>query len=370
METVKRLSGFRYREKITTNGKSILSPWYPRKSDAREWKRVQIVEKNRVEIHGISINDSITATELFAKYSLSRQDLAKRTLESYTSTFHCHVEPIIGDLKLKQIKIFHGEQIKQRLWELKISASRINDILVQLKIFFNFAVRQGNLSSNPFTNLQKVKEVKKEINFWSLEEAQLFLNSNSDSPYFLLFLIAINTGLRKSELCGLMWDCVDFHQKIILVKRTRDRHGLKETTKASESRKVPMSKLVFEELKRHYEHRKHPSYVFTKPDGQLISYEHIGDRVFAKALQRSNVRKIRFHDLRTTFSSHFCINNGNVFALCKILGHKSVNTTQSFYAQVNNEFLTNESERVNFSSNADQPESNLLMVEKFKTAPF
>lgn len=370
METVNRSTGLKYREKITVYGKTVVSPWFSRKSDAKEWKRLKLSERSKLAVHGVIVDDSISVDELFQKYIVSRQDRAKRTIESYTSTYNFHLKPVLGHLKLRQVRMFHGEQIKQKLWENKTSSSRINDIVVQLKILFNFAVKQGNLNTSPFQNLDKVKEVKREISYWTSEEVELFLNANADNPFYSVYLVALNTGLRKSELCGLMWDSVDFNHRILNIRRMRDRHGLKETTKGAESRRVPMNNITFNELKRLHEARNHPSYVFTTPNAGLISYEHLNDRDFTRAIKRSNVRKIRFHDLRTTYASHFCINNGNVFALSKILGHKSVNITQSFYAQINNEFLVNESERVSLSRSTSSLETKILSLENFKSAPF
>jgi integrase len=370
METIKRKTGLKYREKVTLYGKTLVSPWFSTKTNAREWKRLKLIDKNKIALNGVMIENFITVDELFQKYLVSRQDRAKRTIESYTFTYNAHLRPLIGKIKLLHLRLYHGEQVKQNLWEKGISPSRINDIIVQLKILFNFALKQGHLNLNPFQNLDKVKEQKREICYWSRMEVEIFLNANIESPYFSVYLIALNTGLRKSEICGLMWDCIDFNQRILVIKRMRDRHGLKETTKGAESRRVPMNEVTFNELKKLYENRKHPTYVFTKPSGDIISYEHLTDREFSKAILKANVRKIRFHDLRTTYASHFCINNGNVFALSKILGHKSVNITQSFYAKTNNEFLLNESERVSLSADKVIHENKILSLHKFRSAPF
>lgn len=369
METVKRLKGIKHRERVTIASKVYVSPWFNRKTDAKDWKRNKLSEKDRFAISGIMIDGSQKGSQLFRKFIVSKQDKAKRTQDSYSSSFRCHIEPVIGNIKLKDIRLFHGEQIKQNLWEKELSASRINDIIILSKILLKFAVKQGNLVLNPFDNLDKVKEVKKDIKFWTTEETEIFLNSLKGSHYFSIFLFTLNSGLRKSEVCGLMWDCVDFTNRIITVKRTRDRNGLRETTKGSESRKIPMNNVIYEELIGLYKSRKQPSYVFTKPSGELVSYEHLTDRIFNKEVEKCNLKKIRFHDLRTTYSSHFCINNGNIFVLSKILGHKSVTTTEAHYAQINNQFLLNECERVSLNTNENLQMGNVLQLENVQPEP-
>ncbi len=369
MDTIKRKSGFRYREKISINGQIVTSRWFTRKTDARDWKANKLVERDRLGIGGYYLNDSITVDELFARYLLARQDRAIRTIDSYESTYNVHLKPVIGHIALKNLRLHHGEVIRSNLWKISVSASRGNNVLIQLKVFLNFAVKQQHLLTNPFKNLDSFKQDKREILFWNHYEVNQFLESNKEDPLNSLYILVLNTGLRKSEVCGLMWDCVNFENKIITVKRTRDRNGLKETTKGRESRRVPMNETLQKMLAQLYQERKHPSYVFTNTKCGPVSYEHLGDRVFKKAVQKAGVKQIRFHDLRTTYASHFCINNGNIFALSKILGHKSVNITQKFYAETNNDFINNESCRVEFSPCQYQTDNSVLRLESISTAP-
>jgi integrase len=369
METIKRKSGIRFREKITINGQVVLSKWYRRKTDAKEWKVNKLVERDRLGVGGHYIDGSTTVNELFEKYLSARQDRARRTIDSYESTYNVHLRPFLGHLALKNLRLHHGEEVRSELWKRGLSSSRGNNVLIQLKVLFNFAVKQQLLNSNPFKNIDSFKQDKREINYWNQYEVNQFLESNRGDFLNPLYVLILNTGLRKSEVCGLMWDCINFADKIITVKRTRDRNGLRETTKGRESRRVPMNETVQKMLMELYQDRKHPSFVFTNPKGAPVSYEHLGDRAFKQAALKAGVKQIRFHDLRTTYASHFCINNGNVFALSKILGHKSVNITQKFYAETNNDFLNGESCRVEFSPSQKLDDKRILSMNFLKSEP-
>jgi integrase len=348
METVKRKSGNKFREKIVVSGKCHVSPWFRRKTDARDWKAHKLSERERCGVGSFDLNDKITTDELFERYLASRQDRARRTLESYISTYRVHIKPVIGDMKLKQVRVFHGEEVRLNLSKSGVSPSRSNNVLVQLKVLFNFAVKQAYLHSNPFKQIDPIKQDKREILFWNNHEVSTFLEANRSNHYLPLFIVLLNTGMRKSEACGLMWDCVDFEQELITIKRTRDRAGLKETTKGRESRVIPINKTCREALELLWNNRKHPSYVFTGIKNRPLPYEHITDREFARAVKLAGVKRIRLHDLRTTYASHFCINGGNILALSRILGHKSVTITQKFYASVNSDFLKAQSQVIEF----------------------
>jgi integrase len=72
----------------------------------------------------------------------------------------------------------------------------------------------------------------------------------------------LNSGMRRGELAGLSWDRVDFERNQIEVSPTRDRYGLRETTKTGIRRYVPMNveaRRVLEQLRRK---QNHLQYIF------------------------------------------------------------------------------------------------------------
>ena len=47
-------------------------------------------------------------------------------------------------------------------------------------------------------------------------------------------------------------------------------------------------------------------------------------------MMEADVKKIRFHDLRHTFASHYVMNGGNIFELQQILGRSDTKTTMRY----------------------------------------
>ena len=47
------------------------------------------------------------------------------------------------------------------------------------------------------------------------------------------------------------------------------------------------------------------------------------EALFQLALERSNLPRIRVHDLRHVFASHFVMGGGDIFTLQRILGHST-----------------------------------------------
>ena len=132
---------------------------------------------------------------------------------------------------------------------------------------------------------------------------------------FLLYLLAINTGMRRGELCGLKWDQVNFTAGLIEVLGNLTRYGL-GTTKTNLIRYVPMNLRVRQYLEREFKNRR-SDFVLSRNDGLPLRTAHIY-REFSKATKEASVRQIKFHDLRHTFASQFMMKGGNIYDLQKI----------------------------------------------------
>lgn len=61
---------------------------------------------------------------------------------------------------------------------------------------------------------------QKEMKFWSVEEFNQFLKSSKGHVHYIVFSLAIYTGMRRGEILGLRWKDVDFERKELLVTQT------------------------------------------------------------------------------------------------------------------------------------------------------
>lgn len=240
-----------------------------------------------------------------------------------------------------------GQSFLTHLQKKDLSPTRINFYLRVLKQIFFDAERWEYLPRNPFKNLPKLKENPRVITYWLAEEVLKFLQANRDHEYYALFLVALNTGLRRGELLGLKWDKVDFLARQIIVARTRDRYGVKETTKTGKIRFVPMNEAVIRTLTS-LKNENRSELVFVGREGVPPDFEHVSSRLFSRAITKAQVKKIRFHDLRSTYAANFCMAGGDIYALSKILGHTKVEMTASKYAHLHPKYLAQVSEIINF----------------------
>ena len=275
------------------------------------------------------------------------QGMARRTMDSYKSGLKNYFLPILGTIKLERINEESARKFFRLAEEKKLGVRRKNGYLVQLKQMLNDGVKLNYLVKNPLSAMKKIKEPPRSLTYWMPHEIGRFLENNKHDSLYPLYIVALNTGLRRGELLGLCWDKVNLKERRIEISRIRDRYELKNTTKTGMIRYVPLNDSALKVLKKLSDNKSHDRYVFTEKDGGLIDVTHIG-RIFKKAFERADVPKIRFHDLRTTYASNFVMAGGDIFALSKLLGHTSVEMTAKKYAALHPNFMKDVVQTVQF----------------------
>ena len=214
----------------------------------------------------------------------------------------------------------------------------VNTIIITLKSIFKEAIKDGYLFKSPCEHIKTLKSDKKHEVYWTKSEINQFLRFNYGHELYYLFIVALNTGMRRGELAGLCWDRVDFSNNSIAVTRTRDRGELKERTKTNIIRIIPMNELVRSTLLNLFKLRTESNFVFLGANNQPINPHHLY-RQFNKAQKKAGLgRQIRFHDLRHTFASQYVLNSGSIYDLQKFLGHTDISMTTR-YAHHSMEYL-------------------------------
>ncbi len=352
METIKgRNNKNLYREKIYIEGKEIKSPRFTRKTDAKLWKQNMLLQRSKSGANLVKFSQSSKVTfQAFADNFVENKvkyQLAYKTYEVYKSRLKVHMYPYFGTTSLKKISMVHMTQLIYRMKNSGHNATGINNIIRTFKRIISEAISEGYLLSNPFVGVKKLKEELRTHSYMSKVEIKKLLEANKDYFLYDLVLVALNTGMRRGELAGLCWDKIDLDNKLIEVGRTRDKNGLKETTKTGERRYIPMNETVFKVINE-LNNKTYSGYVFRREDGRPIDVHHIY-RDFKSMLKNAGIKKeYRFHDLRHTFGSHFMMNDGNLYDLQKILGHTKPEMTNR-YAHLSKNHLIYSMDKFNLS---------------------
>lgn len=348
MESIKSKAGIKYREKIYIEGREFKSPLFIRKTDAKSWKAKMLRDRDRGKVSN-KFNPKLTL-ENYAKTFLQRvkEQRARKTFLDYESRYRKHLAPLFKSRYLSDIDSSCGHLLVSKLQKESKSIKGINLNVALLKRILNSALEDEIISVNRLSSFKLLKESPRPDSYLTELEIRQLLSANMHDPLVDLYTVAVYTGMRRGELAGLKWDRVNFERGFIEVTRTRDREGLKETTKSHEKRFVPINQICKRVLEKLIRKQANLEYVFIGRQGNPIAVNHIYREFKAAQVKAGFQNFYRFHDLRHTFASHFMMKGGNIYDLQKILGHSNITMTQK-YAHLSPSHLSRATEILNFS---------------------
>jgi integrase len=197
----------------------------------------------------------------------------------------------------------------------EVSPATVNRELACLKTLFNKAVEWGKAETSPAAKVKKFRENNARERILSPEEARRLIGCAAPAIRPVL-IVALNTGMRRTEILSLKWRDVDFAKSFILI----------EDSKSGKSRKVPMNTFVYRILKDLP--RTSSEYVFFNPG----TNDHVKDikTGFWAACRRAGLSGVRLHDLRHTAASKMIEAGADLVTVSKILGHSSIQMTMRY----------------------------------------
>lgn len=265
-----------------------------------------------------------------------------------------HLIPEFGDLKLsdirpKRIIDFHSKLIKK-----KFSANHIQTIHSTLSTLFNYAIKSERMTENPARLAGNVDmKVKKNMNYWLLDEFKQFISYVDDSTLYTLFMVLYYSGMRKGELLALTWSDVDFETNLISVNKTSNNRIVSTPKTDSSIRKILMPNHVMDLLRQlKKEVNPKPSYVVFGEYHSSITASTLVYK-FEKYIALSGVKKIKIHDFRHSHASYLINKKTIIGVVASRLGHSNPSTTLNIYSHM---YPSTEQEAV------------LSMEDDFKTA--
>ncbi|MFI5180618.1 MAG: tyrosine-type recombinase/integrase [Thermoanaerobaculia bacterium] len=144
-----------------------------------------------------------------------------------------------------------------------------------------------------------------------------------------LFVVALETGLRRSDLLSLRWRSVDLENGWIrITMRKTKREAV-----------IPISAACREAFAELHERPVLAEFVFVRDDGRTQSWTTV-KKTFELAKTLAGItRRFRFHDLRHTFGCRLASGGVSIQVIAKAMGHCSVQMTER-YARPSEESLT------------------------------
>ena len=229
------------------------------------------------------------------------------------------------DLKKVDKKIIRNFIVS--LSEKKIQKRSINRKLSSLRSFYLYLLKIGEIQVSPLETIPSLKfYADKQIPI-SEEEMECLGEILEKEPENLLEKLIIETlyqtGMRKSELCNILLEQVDFSKSEIFVKG-----------KGNKQRVVPISENLLKQMREYMVIRKPNEdsgiYFFVRENGKKLSEKFVYS-VVNRYLSLITLKKKKSpHILRHSFATHVLNNGAEISKVKKILGHSSLASTQVY----------------------------------------
>lgn len=211
------------------------------------------------------------------------------------------------------------------------------------------------------------------------KQEKIFIEYIKGHSMETIFLMALFTGMRQSEIIALEWKDIDLkkctininkiakYQKIITENKENEYKILVQTPKTKNSiRKIAFPKELGEKLKQHKKKQKEykilsggeynkKNLVFCNRNGDY----YIGGTIYTAfkiCLKRINERtkeedkklnNFTFHDLRHTYATRMFELKTDPKTVQMILGHSNISITLNTYTHVMKEVQTEAIEKLN-----------------------
>jgi integrase len=161
--------------------------------------------------------------------------LEPTTLVGYRQHLNLHIAPAIGDTRLSQLTVPMVRAFEDKL-RIDRSPAMVRKVIGSLSMILSDAHERGLVAQNVVRGLRAKRSRGKEqradkrqkgklkpgIDIPTPAEIRAFV-ATLTGPWRPLFLTAIFTGLRASELRGLRWSDVDFKRGEVHVRQRADR---------------------------------------------------------------------------------------------------------------------------------------------------
>ena len=266
------------------------------------------------------------------RYSVHTITSYQKDLEDFAS-FVLETEAT-ADLRGVNKKVIRNFIVQ--LSENKLSKRSINRKLSSLRGFYVYLLRIGEITVSPMESISSLKfYAEKQQAFSQDEMTMLQEKTENKSAMSLLEKLIIETlyqtGMRKAELCNLLFENVDF-----------SKSEFKIIGKGNKQRVVPISERLHRDLQNYAEVRRpdqeNKTYFFVNKKGKKLG-ERFVYSVVNKYLSLVTTKEKRSpHILRHSFATHVLNNGAEISKVKKILGHSSLASTQ-VYTEANIEEL-------------------------------
>lgn len=293
-------------------------------------------------------------------YNTHMADKKAATKERYDGIYRNYIENSpIYNIKLKDLEPSHIQNYYNDLVSNGKSISVINN----LNKLIAPCIRYANISNRILKDFSKAIVLPKinqnisksnDVIPFTLDEQLKFIEAIKGNDLEMLFITALDTGLRQGELFALTWNDIDLKNKVIYVNKTFKRvkntdtgeyENIIQSPKTKKGiRVVPIPYHLIDKLNHHRLNQKalklkvanlyeDNNLVFSNTFGKYLDSGNVLKK-FKKILKDNDIPTRKFHDLRHTYATRLFELGEEPKTVQELLGHSNISITLDTYTHV------------------------------------
>lgn len=305
-------------------------------------------------------NSALTVEEVCEAWlTMQRPRVKPGTLEHYEHALNRFVVPHVGKLAAQRVRPTTIDALYAVLREKGASEQTIHRVHQRLKQVFDYAAKRRVVAHSPMQHIDAPTIRPAAPTVLTAPHIRRFLAFAAEDGYAPLWLLLLQTGLRRGEALGVRWQDLDLERGKLSVRQcVESLRGLPhmQTPKTAAARRtISLFPESVTALKAHRTRQlewrlqaaewEDNDLVFctdtgkpVAPTNALRSLKTIQQKANAKAetdKERDAVLpRFDIHDLRHTHASHLLRDGWDVVRVSRRLGHANPAITMGIYAHL------------------------------------
>lgn len=268
----------------------------------------------------------------FIRYIQAEKRYSEHTLKAYERDLEQFSSFLVDKYEIEEHLSVNSEMIRSYIIDLKennIKNRSINRKISVLRSFYNYCLREKQITVTPLLGVKSMKQPKElakfvpehDIKKMSFEQNDDFLVRRDE----IVFEILYQTGMRQAELRLIKDADVDINSKTIKV------HG-----KRNKDRIIPIGVDLLKLINHYIMLRnaqfpdRNNSFLIVDNHGEEATSRFIYSLVHNMLKDITTIEQKSPHVLRHTFATHLLNRGADIRAIQKILGHSSLSSTQIY----------------------------------------
>ena len=275
------------------------------------------------------------------------------TYSNYDTQCRVHIKPALGSVMLQKLSAHSIQAFYNKLYraDKPLSAKSVKNIHGVLHKALGQAVMLDYIKVNPSSICTLPRVIKKEIQPLDENDITDFLKAIDGHKFETIYTVALFTGMRRGEVLGLTWDCIDFNKGTIRINKQLQKERKKggahilATLKNDKARLITPAQYIMSLLKNHKVTQLETQLMVGQMwsnENNLIFTNEVGDCLSAQTVylnykrivDKIDIPESRFHDLRHSYAVAALSSGDDVKTVQENLGHHTAAFTLDVYGHV------------------------------------